>query len=262
MKIHSFGEENKSTIIMLPGSFSNADTMENIIRKTETEFHVLAVDYNGQYEDSKKAFTSRQGEAAEIVQYMKSHSIGAVALVYGQSMGAEIGMELIFQLEKTGIPVNAAFFDGGPFLKFPRFVSKILGNKFKTIIGNLRGKTLEEALKEPTIVKFSGGKPERYSGLLGPICQNAEYISDETLEREADACVTFDFPQVKAALTFFYSKEESAYRFCHKKLEKAYPDSNMKLVSGYGHVGYPAEHLDEYCGWLKEAAIGKSHEAD
>ena len=59
MKIHSFGEENKSTIIMLPGSFCNADIMENIIRKMETEFHVLAVDYNGQYEDSKKAFTSR-----------------------------------------------------------------------------------------------------------------------------------------------------------------------------------------------------------
>lgn len=154
------------------------------------------------------------------------------------------------------IPVKAAFFDGGPFLKFPKFVSKFLGKKFTTIIGNLRGKTLEEALQEPTIVKFSGGKPERYSGLLGPICRNASHISDETLEREADACVTFDYPKVKADLTFFYSKEESAYRFCHKKIEKAYPGAQIKLVSGYGHVGYPAEHLEEYCGWLKAAAEG------
>ena len=66
----------------------------------------------------------------------------------------------------TELAVNAAFFDGGPFLRLPKVVSKFLGNKFKTIVGNLRGKTLEEALKEPTIVKFSGGKPERYSNML------------------------------------------------------------------------------------------------
>ena len=99
---------------------------------------------------------------------------------------------------------------------------------------------MEEALKEPTIVKFSGGKPERYSNMLGPICRNAAYMSDETLEREADACVTFDYPamdkEFQKHMTFFYSKEESAWRFCHRKLQKAYPFAQYKLVSGYGHV--------------------------
>ena len=96
--------------------------------------------------------------------------------------------------------------------------------------------------------------------MLGPICQNADYLSDETLEREADACVTFDYPamdrEFQKHLTFFYSKEESAWRFCHRKLQKAYPFANYKLVSGYGHVGYPGEHLAEYCGWLSVAARG------
>ena len=256
MRIHSFGENGKPVMIMLPGSFCNADTMDNIIQQFKDDFHILAVDYNGQYEGCGKVFTSRRGEALEILDFLQKQAIKDVSLVYGQSMGAEMGMELIAQLEKENIPVKAAFFDGGPFLNFPKFVSRFLGNKFKTIVGNLRGKTLDEALKDPTIVKFSGGKPERYSGLLGPICRNAPYISDETLEREADACVTFDYPQVKAKLTFFYSKEESAYRFCHKKIEKAYPGAHFKLVSGYGHVGYPAEHLEEYCGWLKAAAEG------
>ena len=56
---------------------------------------------------------------------------------------------------------------------------------------------------------------------------------------------------------FFYSQEESAWRFCRKKLKKAYPFAHYKLVSGYGHVGYPGEHLEEYCGWLSLIAIGK-----
>lgn len=171
-----------------------------------------------------------------------------------------MGMELLSQLKKNSIPVTGAFFDGGPFLRFPNVISKLLGSKFKSIVGNLRGKTLEEALKEPTIVKFSGGKPERYSNMLGPICRNAAYMSDETLEREAEACVTFNYPAIdrdfQQRLYFFYSKEESAWRFCHRKLQKAYPYAQYKLVSGYGHVGYPGEHLKEYCGWLSALAKG------
>ena len=262
MRIHTCGDERAPVIIMLPGSFCNADTMTNIIAELEAAFRILTVDYNGQYAGSEKPFTSRQGEAEEIIRYLREQAISTVALVYGQSMGGEMGMELIAQCMKNGIAVHAAFFDGGPFLHFPKFVSRLLGNKFKTIVGNLRGKTLEEALREPTIVKFSGGKPERYSNLLGPICQNAAFMSDETLEREADACVMFDYPAMDEAfqkrLYFFYSKEESAWRFCHRKLKKAYPHAQYKLVSGYGHVGYPGEHLTEYCGWLSTLARGNN----
>ena len=261
MKIHAYGAEHAPVIIMLPGSFCNADTMTNIIEKLEGEFRVLAVDYSGQYAGSEKPFNSRSTEAQEILRYLQQQAVSSVALVYGQSMGGEMGMELLSQLKKNGIPAAAAFFDGGPFLRFPKVVSKLLGNKFKTIIGNLRGKTLEEALREPTIVKFSGGKPERYSGMLAPICRNAAYMSDETLEREADACVTFDYPPMDKAfqerLFFFYSKEESAWRFCRRKLKRAYPFAHYMLVSGYGHVGYPAEHLEEYCSWLSALARGR-----
>ena len=154
MRIHPYGEERKPVVIMLPGSFCNADTMANIITKLENEFRILAVDYNGQYAGSERNFTSRSGEAAEILLYLREHAVPSAALIYGQSMGCEIGMELLSQMKKNGIPVGAAFFDGGPFLRFPKVVSKLLGNKFKTVVGNLRGKTLEGAFQEPTIVKI------------------------------------------------------------------------------------------------------------
>ena len=63
MRIHTFGAESAPVVIMLPGSFCNADTMANIITRLEREFHILAVDYNGQYAGSEKSFTSRRGEA-------------------------------------------------------------------------------------------------------------------------------------------------------------------------------------------------------
>ena len=43
-------------------------TMANIINRLETEFHILAVDYNGQYAESEKPFTSRRGEAEDIIR--------------------------------------------------------------------------------------------------------------------------------------------------------------------------------------------------
>ena len=39
MRIHSVGEVNRPAIVMLPGSFCNADTMENIIQELKGEFH-------------------------------------------------------------------------------------------------------------------------------------------------------------------------------------------------------------------------------
>ena len=102
MRIHAFGAEHAPVVIMLPGSFCNADTMANIISVLEAEFRVLAVDYNGQYAGSRKAFTSRRGEAEEIICYLQEHDISSAALVYGQSMGGEMGMELLRQREGRG----------------------------------------------------------------------------------------------------------------------------------------------------------------
>ena len=38
---------------------------------------------------------------------------------------------------------------------------------------------------------------------------------------------------------------------------KAHDAKQLVAVSGYGHVGYPGEHLEEYCSWLSAAARGE-----
>ena len=70
MRIHTCGVESRPVIIMLPGSFCNADTMANIITRLKPEFHILAVDYSGQYAGSETPFTSRAGESEMEFQKM------------------------------------------------------------------------------------------------------------------------------------------------------------------------------------------------
>ena len=108
MRIHPYGVEGTPVIIMLPGSFCNADTMADIITCLKPEFHILAVDYSGQYAGSETPFTSRAGEAEEIIRYLREQAIRSVALVYGQSMGGEMGMELLSQLKKS-LPASGSF---------------------------------------------------------------------------------------------------------------------------------------------------------
>ena len=38
---------------------------------------------------------------------------------------------------------------------------------------------------------------------------------------------------------------------------KAHDAKQLVAVSGYGHVGYPGEHLEEYCSWLSAVARGE-----
>ena len=74
MKIHTYGGKQAPVVIMLPGSFCNADTMSNIITVLEKRFRILAVDYNGQYEGCERSFTSRRGEAEEIIRLLNEQA--------------------------------------------------------------------------------------------------------------------------------------------------------------------------------------------
>ena len=71
MRIHTYGNKNAPIVILLPGSFCNADTMANIIAELKTEFRILAVDYNGQYAGCEKPFSSRRGEAEDIIWFLR-----------------------------------------------------------------------------------------------------------------------------------------------------------------------------------------------
>lgn len=93
MKITIFGSQNKKTILMLPGSFCNSISMQYLIDRLSNDYYLIIPEYNGHFENS--TFTTRQNEASEIIKYLKEIELTKVDIIYGQSMGAEIGIELI-----------------------------------------------------------------------------------------------------------------------------------------------------------------------
>lgn len=70
MIFHTFGNPENPVVIMLAGSFCPAESLEIIYTDLKSDYYIIAPTYNGCYANSK-AFTSRQGEAAEICTYQE-----------------------------------------------------------------------------------------------------------------------------------------------------------------------------------------------
>ena len=86
MRIHTCGEERVPVVIMLPGSFCNADTMMNIIMGLEAEFHILAVDYNGQYPYAQYRLVSGYGHVGYPGEHPEEYCGWLSALARGEAL--------------------------------------------------------------------------------------------------------------------------------------------------------------------------------
>lgn len=249
MIFNTFGRKENPVIIMLAGSFCPPESMENIYSVLKENFYIIAPNYNGQYEGSGD-FTTRKGEAAEIKQYLADCGIACVRMIYGQSMGCEIGIELMSQLVPAGIKVENSFFDGAPCIRLSRAYKALMHLKFRSMLKMLKGKTPENILDIGIIRMFYKNDPDSARCMIEPMLTTIPYVTEATIKNEVECCYTFDFPALddeqQHRMHFFYDRNEKACRTCLKYVKKAYPHANYEIISGYAHLTYAFKNTDEY----------------
>ena len=262
MKFYTYGNNSNPLIVMLPGSFCPAKVLRYLYSRLQSDFYVCVVEYNGHYAGS--TFTSRQGEAREVVQYLLKENLTEINMIYGQSMGAEIGIELMHQLLQKGIHVGRAFFDGAPCIRFSKPYKAFMNMKFRKLIHMIRDKSADDVLQWKFLKAFTNGDTEILRPLIEDLIDVAPYLTDESIKAETECCYTFDFPSFcnedQKKLFFFYAKEEKAYKICYKGLVQAYPNAVFKVVSGYGHMTYSVRHIDEYVQMLRDVCTSTINE--
>ena len=255
MKFHVFGDKRNPVMIMLPGSFCSAASMDYLYEKLKSDFYIIVPDYNGHYKDSV-AFTTRKDEASEIKKYIQQNNLTSLHVIYGQSMGAEIAIELADQLLGDNILVKDLVFDGAPCVKLSQVYKGFMYLKFKTLINMLRGKNIEEVLQWKFLDKFTNGDTASLRPMLESLATVTPYITNESIKNESECCYTFDFPKFPETfqhhMHFFYAREEKVYTACFKHVKKAYPEADFRVESGYGHLTYSVKNTDEYIIWLKQ----------
>lgn len=240
MKFQTIGNPNDSLIIMLPGSFCPSSGLNYLYEKLKDDYCLILPEYNGHYENS--TFTTRQNEAKEVVEYIQKQNIHTIKMIYGQSMGAEIAIELFKQLEKTNINVDYCFLDGAPCIKLPYLYKKFMHFKFNQILKMMKKKEVDQILNMKLIKKIARGNTENLRPMIEPMALIAQFLTKESVKNETECCYTFDFPsfdkETQNKMYFFYGKEEKAYKTCYSGVKKAYPQANSIFKEGYGHLMY------------------------
>lgn len=253
MKFHTLGDDGLPVIIMLPGSFSPGKSLSYLYDDLKNSFRTIIVDYNGHYNDS--TFTTRQGEAKEIADYIKKNSISNIKMIYGQSMGGEVSIELLRQLLKAGVNVEKLLVDGAPCIRLGKFYKRFMYLKFKTMISMIKERNIEDVINWKFLNQFSNGDTDFLRPMLEAVKDISSVISKESIYNENECCYTFDFPafdrDIQRRMYFLYAGEEKAYKTCIKGVKNSYPDAHYKVVSGYGHMTYSIRCKDEYLKMLK-----------
>lgn len=248
MCIQTLGDSRKPVIIMLPGSFCQSASLKYLYERLTADYYVILPEYNGHYENS--TFTTRQNEAKEVKEYILKSGIDHIRMLYGQSMGAEVTIELLRQLLESHIEVDHCFLDGAPCTKLSPMYKKVMYLKFKSMIGMIRKKDIDSILNSGMIKKFSHGDTESLRPVLEALAAQASVLTNETIKNETECCYTFDFPAFDDAtqkkMHFFYGGSEKAYRLCYEGVKKAYPLAEYTIVEEYGHLTYSIKETDAY----------------
>lgn len=240
MKFEIIGNLNNPLIMMLTGSFYPSSGLKYLYEKLKDDYCLILPEYNGHYENS--TFTTRQNEAKELIEYIQKQNVHTIKMIYGQSMGAEIAIELFKQLEKTNISVEYCFLDGTPCIKLPYLYKKFMYFKFNQILKMMKKKDVDQILNMKLIKKIARGNIENLRPTIEPMAVTAQFLSKESVKNETECCYTFDFPlfdkETQNKMYFFYGKEEKAYKTCYRGVKKAYPQSNSIFKEGDGHLMY------------------------
>ena len=240
MKFEIIGNLNNPLIMMLTGSFYPSSGLKYLYEKLKDDYCLILPEYNGHYENS--TFTTRQNEAKELIEYIQKQNVHTIKMIYGQSMGAEIAIELFKQLEKTNISVEYCFLDGTPCIKLPYLYKKFMYFKFNQILKMMKKKDVDQILNMKLIKKIARGNIENLRPMIEPMAVTAQFLSKESVKNETECCYTFDFPlfdkETQNKMYFFYGKVEKAYKTCYRGVKKAYPQSNSIFKEGDGHLMY------------------------
>ncbi|WP_295153392.1 hypothetical protein [uncultured Ruminococcus sp.] len=249
MRFNTYGSRNNPIIIMLTSSFCSAESLSYLYEELNSDYFVIVPEYNGHYEGSSD-FTTSNTEAKEIVDFLKENGISDVCLIYGQAMGAEIGMELISQSLKQRITIESAFFDGGTFLKQPKLYKAIMNFKHKSMMNKMKTQSVDEVVNWKSVDQFKKDETETMRPVIESMVKTAPVITDSSIKNETEARYTFNFPplpdEVQENIFFVYASDEKNFKSCFKHLIDAYPSANFKTLKGEGHLTYSVRKTDDY----------------
>ena len=118
MEFHTYSEQNKQTLLLLPGLGVSHEIFLPLVEQLKDRFHIVAAEIDGFLIGKPSRFTSVDDQAAQVNRYVHENFDGKVDVAYGLSLGGKI---LSRMMERNEIVVNHAVMDAAPLLPLPKW---------------------------------------------------------------------------------------------------------------------------------------------
>lgn len=119
MNFRIFGKEKAPTLLLIPGLGVSYEIFLPLIKLTEDKFRIIAAEVDGFTLGKYTRFTSVDDQAAQVIDYVKTHYNGHLDGAYGLSLGGKILSRI---MERDEVVIDHAIMDAAPLLPLPNWL--------------------------------------------------------------------------------------------------------------------------------------------
>lgn len=237
MLIKTYGDESKPKIIALHPMLAEGQSMVQLAGKLRKDYCIISPDLSGQGADIGD-FESAEREAETLYAYLKDKNWLDIVLVYGASLGAAVGLEL---LAKPGLKVRAAVFDGCPLYKDAPILrwamTKIFIKKHRKAVSN-------PGISEQKMTQLYG---PLFGPGMGRTFERMSETSVRTIVAACSRCAFHRYPkELEQNLHFEYGGRDSDLKMARKNISRYYPGASLTVRENYGHCQYISDLGERY----------------
>lgn len=249
MLIQTYGDIARPKLLALHPMLADGQSMVQLAGKLRQDYCIIAPDLSGQGADQEE-FESAGREAETLYAYLREHGWLEIELVYGASLGAAVGLEL---LAKPGLQVGTVVFDGCPMYRDAPLLRRLM--------------TLAFLQKHRKAVRSPGLSARKMGELYGPVFgpgmgRSFERLSEASIRAIVTACTRCAFPQYTQALEqrlhFEYGSQDPDLKKGRVNIAKHYPGASLTVREGFGHCQYMASLGEQYGEVLKAYMSGRT----
>lgn len=227
MKIYNYGNPEKNSLFLLPGSCAHPENYFGGIREyLEKFYNVFRVGYTGFNKTENTDFVSVTDEAEKIENYVKDNLDGKIHGILACGEGAKIAALL---LDRGNIKIEKCVLDGREMEYADGFFGKVaMKNKIKSTYKLLHEGQLPRNLKN-YLLDDKSGYYKKYTGLMGyESHKNMSFVTEKSVENFITSAMT-EKPKEKIISDrdisiIYYTKMGEVLK---QRYEKFFPTANI-----------------------------------
>lgn len=248
MEIKQFGNKDGKKIMLLHGNLMCWKQFEDIIPLLEKRYMVYAVSFDGFDGTGTTTYTTAQGQAEKLAEYIAAECGGRLDMLYAESLGCG---PAIFLKSSSKVQIKRMILSGPEYLDYGamnRLLLKIMPQK--------QYRTVRDKSMPAWVLKFMG---QTEDGMRTMMSRTPDNISLESVRATWEAGLYLyrtDYRvQPDAAVACWYGEKEGHMKKAIQKLKAVFPKLTVRCFTGYGHgdiINHPQQLANEIISFMAE----------